>query len=289
MKIDLKDVTLCVADSVTPDLSIRAIKKSQEQCNFGRSILFTDADILSDGSYDVVKINKLKSINDYSYFIIKDLNSYINTKFVLIIQWDGYVIDANMWQDDFLRYDYIGAKWDWHNDSNTVGNGGFSLRSKRLLEATSSIKFEFLRDIPEDVQICRMNKKILEHFFSIKFSKEDVADIFSYERSTPKFPTFGFHGFFNMWRHIDDSELVSLVESLSSNTLASREYFELILIYYKLQKFKEINAMYKSLKKIMTPNQFLNRLSSLTGSQEFSRVFVDLCENLIFNATRINK
>ena len=35
----------------------------------------------------------------------------------------------------FSHCDYIGAQWFWHNDGMRVGNGGFSLRSRKLLTA----------------------------------------------------------------------------------------------------------------------------------------------------------
>ena len=35
------------------------------------------------------------------------LASYIETDFVLIVQYDGFVLHAQAWDDDFLNYDYI--------------------------------------------------------------------------------------------------------------------------------------------------------------------------------------
>lgn len=277
MKIDLKDVTLCVADSVTPDLSIRAIKKSQEQCNFGRSIFFTDVDIQSDDNYEIIKIKKIKSINDYSNFIIKDLNSHIKTKYALVIQWDGYVIDANMWRNEFLYYDYIGAKWDWHKDGKTVGNGGFSLRSKKLLNITASSDFLFIKDIPEDVQICRLNRQILVSNHSINFADENTADFFSYERSIPNLPSFGFHGLFNMWRHCEDKEMGLIVKELDAHRCKSREYIELMIQFYALRKFKLLKEMYNNAINKMTKDDFFKSIVSETGNHDFARMLFKLC------------
>ena len=86
MKLQLNDVTLCAADSVTVDLTIRAIEKTIEICNFKEVILFTDQSIISTDSYKVIPIERLRSIDDYSYFVMKKMNSHINTKYALLIQ-----------------------------------------------------------------------------------------------------------------------------------------------------------------------------------------------------------
>ncbi len=90
----------------------------------------------------------------YSKFMLQDLYKFVDTKFCLVIQSDGFVINPNLWTNQFLEYDYIGAPWpneiSVYNASinkidlakNRVGNGGFSLRSKRLLEVCSHIKFD---------------------------------------------------------------------------------------------------------------------------------------------------
>ena len=34
---------------------------------------------------------------------------YIKTSHVLIVQWDGYIINSKKWDSRFLNFDYIGA------------------------------------------------------------------------------------------------------------------------------------------------------------------------------------
>jgi len=153
MKINLDDVTLVVVDCLNPELAKNAILQSQKFCEFNKSLLFTD--IKSDNlNFDVIQIDRIGSIKEYSEFIFKKLNSYIVTKFIIIAQWDGYVVNSKTWTNDFRKYDYIGAKWHWHKDGKNIGNGGFSFRSKKLLELTSSDEFPFLENEPEDEQIC---------------------------------------------------------------------------------------------------------------------------------------
>ena len=82
-----------------------------------------------------MQIPRVASAREYSRFVIKDLLRDIATDFVQIIQWDGYVINGPAWTNEFLDYDYIGARWWFRKHDRNVGNGGFSLRSRRLLEA----------------------------------------------------------------------------------------------------------------------------------------------------------
>ena len=47
----------------------------------------------------------------YSKFMLQDLYKFVDTKFCLVIQSDGFVINPNLWTNQFLEYDYIGAPW----------------------------------------------------------------------------------------------------------------------------------------------------------------------------------
>ena len=49
------------------------------------------------------------------------------------------MLDGAAWRPEFLDYDYIGAVWPHVLDKYNVGNGGFSLRSKALLEACRAL------------------------------------------------------------------------------------------------------------------------------------------------------
>ena len=74
---------------------------------------------------EVVYIDPISSLEDYNRFVLKELDSFIATEYVLISQWDGYILDFSKWNDIFYRYDYIGAKWKWKDRSIKGGNGFF--------------------------------------------------------------------------------------------------------------------------------------------------------------------
>jgi hypothetical protein len=80
--------------------------------------------------------------------------------------------------EEFLQYDYIGAPW-WYNDECNVGNGGFSLRSKKLQTILQNDPIIFETDC-EDHNICRTYGNYLKSK-GVKFAPEDVASTFSIE------------------------------------------------------------------------------------------------------------
>ncbi|MBU3580229.1 hypothetical protein ICN17_09480 [Polynucleobacter sp. 73C-SIWE] len=240
----MKDVTICSIDCITPDLSAEAIKISTKNIDFGDSILFSDR--LLSGKFRSIEITPLKSRDDYSRFVIQELLGHIKTKFLLIVQWDGYVTNPRAWTNEFLEYDYIGARWPWHKDGLTVGNGGFSLRSTNLMREVLNLQVGKDCQVNEDELICRLLRPQLETY-GIRFAADKVADMFSYERATPEIETFGFHGLFNMWRHCDDSELIKQLEGLNPSTHLSVEYLELMLQYLQQKKFRVYKKLFQLL------------------------------------------
>lgn len=245
IKPNLKDVTICAADCLTPELALIAIEKSMMQCDFARAILFTNKPMPHKKGIEFVAIKKLNSQNDYSRFILKELHKHIKTKFILIVQWDGYVLNGKNWNDRFYNYDLIGAKWHWHQDSYTVGNGGFTLRSLKLQKIIASNEFPFLKNVGEDAQICKSYREKLIKKYKIKFATEEVADEFSYERRPLHTNTFGFHGFFNFYRHTYDSDLKNIIDLIDKRIFSKKEFRELLIQYVVHTKFKSSLILYK--------------------------------------------
>jgi hypothetical protein len=136
----------------------------------------------------------------------------VATSHCLVVQWDGYVLDPGRWEPGFLRWDYIGAPWHDIEGSRAVGNGGFSLRSRRLLDALTAP--EMVSGHPEDVAICDTNRERLEQMHGIRFAPVEVARRFAFERLAPAGPTFGFHGLFNFHRVMPAAELRMLLDEM---------------------------------------------------------------------------
>lgn len=121
----------------------------------------------------------IRSKEEYSRFIIKEAYKLVKTEHCLIFQHDGYVNNWRAWDNDWLQYDYIGAPWHYV-DGMAVGNGGFSLRSRRLMEIVATDpKITILH--PEDHHICRTYRPYLEKTYGIRFAPIEVAEKFSFE------------------------------------------------------------------------------------------------------------
>jgi hypothetical protein len=187
--------------------TLKAIKYSCRELKFAKAMLITPEDIEDD----FVEIVKCESLNyeQYNHFIVYRLHEYIDTEFALIVQNDGYVINADSWEEDFLKYDYIGAIWPLPNDDfsfrdsegnlQRVGNGGFSLRSKKLLSLAKELNLEwkaYYGFYHEDGFYCCHNRKVYEDH-GCKYATIEVAAKFSHESNVEEnygIIPFGFHG-----------------------------------------------------------------------------------------------
>lgn len=199
-RIELADVTLCAVSSSNLHATVAALKASLKGIAFAQALLFTDRDPASlglDASSEirVIPIAPLQSSKAYSTFMLEELVDHITTSHCLVVQWDGHVIHTDLWQDSFLAYDYIGASWPQFDDGYDVGNGGFSLRSRRLMEACRHP--DFVAHHPEDLAIGRTNRALLESK-GLQFAPKALADQFSAERAGDPAKAFGYHGVFLM-------------------------------------------------------------------------------------------
>ena len=183
----LEEVTLFGVDSVDPGRLIAASEICRKHIRFGDVRLLSH---LNPDYPDMVKIEPVTSVEAYSHFMLKKAWEYIRTPYVLVIQADGFILNPFAWSADFLQYDYIGAPW-WYNDDHNVGNGGFSLRSRRLMEAVAHDPL--IRDChPEDEVLCRtFGAHLKEEGFL--FAPDEVARRFSVEQEKWN-GQFGFHG-----------------------------------------------------------------------------------------------
>jgi len=226
-KLLLPDVTLCAASSVNVEQTIYAMKQCQAGIAFGRTILLTDADCpQASAEMDVINIPPLRSGAEYSSFIIERLPDYIETDFVLLVQWDGFILNPKLWDPQFREHDYIGARWPQFKDCRCVGNGGFSLRSRALLQACLDPDFKVSH--PEDVAICRDNRTLLEEKFGLKFAAPSLADRFSFERLKPEQPTFGFHGAFNIPRTMGAANFWDAYQTLDDKSSLFTDFWAIL-------------------------------------------------------------
>jgi hypothetical protein len=200
-----------------------ALMYSASQMPGARALMLSPQrpDNLADG----VKHVKIAPMGyfEYSLFILYALRYFIETDFALIVQDDGWVVDGRNWRDEFLNYDYLGApthmahiregegpagyfrQFAWVDywgkpgyDIKIAFNGGFSLRSKRMLEAPSQLglgyhvpatmqltyephQMRWPGDLPfEDVQLCCVMRDQLEAH-GLRYAPLEVARTFAAE------------------------------------------------------------------------------------------------------------
>ncbi|WP_298902508.1 DUF5672 family protein [uncultured Psychroserpens sp.] len=180
--LNLDNVTLLGVDCIDINRLIQAADISQKFVSFKSVKLLTH---LESSDKRIVRIPQIDSIEGYSKFMIKELEKYVDTEFVLIFQYDGFVLNPNRWSETFLEYDYIGAPAFWG-----MGNGGFSLRSKKLLSILSETN-DIEEFHPEDLRICKTYRSSLESK-GIQFAPEEIAHKFSVENNAWN-GQFGFH------------------------------------------------------------------------------------------------
>ncbi|MBX9884326.1 MAG: hypothetical protein K2X68_05065 [Novosphingobium sp.] len=172
--------------------------RSLAQVDCARALLFTDA-ALPDlpAGIERIAIAPLRSLAAYSHFVLHRLADWIETSHCLIVQWDGFIAAPDAWDPAFLACDYIGAPWPQFAGGHDVGNGGFSLRSRRLMLACREPGFHD-DGSAEDLVIARVNRVLLEDRHGIVFAERALASRFSRERDGQGLRTFGFHGVFNL-------------------------------------------------------------------------------------------
>ena len=227
--LDLPGVTLVCIDTANHALALRALSRSCEGIRFARALFLTDAvpDGVAVPEYvEVIAIAPIATRVAYSNFVLKELLPFVRTEHVLLVQWDGYVVNPAAWDAAFLECDYLGAKWFWHSDGMRVGNGGFSLRSRRLLVALEDPRIALLE--AEDTTIGRTFRPLLEREHAIRFGSEPLADKFAFEAAYPIGKPFGFHGLFNFCRVMPPSELAGLTPLFSDSIARSAQLAHLL-------------------------------------------------------------
>lgn len=220
-------------------------------------LVFSDKQIVDYGRW--VEITPHFNIDDYSLFCVKGLAPFIKTEFVLIIQYDGMAVKKKLWNNDFYNYDYIGAPWpdrfNWTLPDEKVGNGGFSLRSTKLLHALKDHQIRFHNDSirfkNEDILICQGYRKFLEKQYNIAYAPIDVASKFSTEWTTTSGETFGFHGMWNAPLYFKEKTVIEYIDQLPATYWIDDK---LSFITHAL-KLKKYNAAYDLLANKLTVKQ----------------------------------
>lgn len=224
-RLALPTVTLVAVDTRMPDLALQSLQRSLERVEFARAVLFTHGAMPPlppvPPGVEVVDIGRIESAAAYSHFVLRRLADQVDTPHVLVTQWDGFVLDAAAWRPEFLEVDYIGAPWPHQPEHRAVGNGGFSLRSQRLLRAGRDPRI--VDEHPEDFVLCRAERDRLEREHGIRFAPLALARHFAFENVPPVAPTFGFHGAGNLPHALDALTLADWLRRLPESFYRGRD------------------------------------------------------------------
>jgi len=210
-KLKLPNISLlAIAHKKDVDQTQISMKISSENIDFGAIKLLTSAQ--PKIKYPDIEYVPIKPMNleEFNKTMIEDLHKHFETTHCLFVQADSFVVNYKLWKDEFLKYDYIGAPWSdelvinenlvLNVKKNPVGNGGFSLRSRKLLQTTAKIDYDSLK-FPlksEDVVVCHyLYDKMIEE--GVKFAPPKLASQFSIENVNNLYgqnldSVFGFHG-----------------------------------------------------------------------------------------------
>ena len=200
--------------------SLHSMSICADQVDFSDVVFLAPLEELASFTKEIdalnIKIFNLEPMKNYEFaeFFMTKINDFITTDYCINIQPDSTILDASMWTNDFFDYDYIGAPWHIANNyENRVGNGGFSLRSKKLLEVLAKLQYDkhhpnpLYGCAPEDWFFCIKKYSEMKQK-GIKFAPPDLAFDFAVEHSSPDiksyhpdilstYKSFGFHGTFN--------------------------------------------------------------------------------------------
>ncbi len=134
MKVDLSNITLVVID----DLKDLPTEKNIRYIILDKAIKYakTYIDFFDVKFFSPLHGFKKQFVNgsEYSQWVIKNLPYEIESEYYLIMQWDGFIVNPNKWNTDFLKYDYLGG-------GGGLQNGGFSLRKTSKMRKLSNIKY----------------------------------------------------------------------------------------------------------------------------------------------------
>jgi hypothetical protein len=137
------------------------------------------------------------TIDDWNKSIVYDLGDHVDTEFAILCHDDGFIVNPDNWNPEWLQYDYIGSPWPLPTDDYSyrdvnghiqrVGNS-VGLRSKKLLDLPKKLGMEwksYYGNTNEDGFISVHNKHIFEEH-GCKFAPFEVAIEFARETTLPE-------------------------------------------------------------------------------------------------------
>jgi len=208
-KLQLPTVTLMQMET-NPGLH-RLAKLALDDClavaDFGDVLVISDQfnELRTPGA-NHIRVESWPNKLGYARALWYQMPLEVKTPHVMIIQWDSHIIKPELWRDEFLDYDYIGSPWPL-DDGLCVGNSGFSLRSKRLMDFLIENKETYPLTKPsEDAVLSRTYRRAIEKETGFTWAPLTTANHFAHEWNIHLDQNcFGFHSCWG-WPYVLDKD-----------------------------------------------------------------------------------
>ena len=227
MPLELPDVTVVVIDAVAHDLTCLALEDTLREITPALICIWSnDVRVVPATSVPIHYVRAApRSLEEVGRLLWYDVPRLVETSHALFVQWDGWPINGSIWDSRWLNFDFIGAPWGWHGDGLEVGNGGFSLRSRRLMRRVAELPRTYWLGAPEDAVLCRVHRPRLEQL-GFRWASVEEAERFAFERAAPR-PSFGFHGAWNFPSVLNRDRLLRRLDLANNYVRGKTEWRQL--------------------------------------------------------------
>jgi hypothetical protein len=225
--LDLSRVTLLFVETRAHEITKRVIDDCLTKATFGDVLIYSDKpDLIPVSGARYIQCPDFANKKKAGAFYYGRAMEAVETDFALMLEWDAGIFDETKWLPEFFDYDYIGAPWVRpQDDGHNVGNGGFTLMSKKL----GHYAVEHVRQYPvyTDWDFCRFQRPKYEAA-GFKWPNADLASYFAWELGTRNPDHFGYHGAFNWPDVLPREEIVERAKIMIKSdylTLKMRDLF----------------------------------------------------------------
>lgn len=235
-----KNLTIVAVDTAYPELTRAAVNQAVQVTGSEKVLILSNQDICPGSRW--IKIDPIDH-KEYNRIVFNDLVEYVDTEHFMIVQYDGMPIDRELWDNRYLDYDYIGAPWPWHPEGRNVGNGGFSIRSRRLTEVCKDLEFNPPgSSVAEDEHICHVYRNELDSQ-GIKFAPTQLARKFSAEIPGGRFDTYGFHGTLCLPYYLSDAHMELYINNMTERQFTSDAQVRILFGLYQAERWDLMELM----------------------------------------------
>jgi len=150
--------------------AIPAIRRTVAALPGSKPLLITNVEI--DTTYMVQKLIQAPlDYQGYSEFVMYSLHNYIDTEYALIVQHDGWALNAENWRDEWLEYDYVGGP----THAALLPPSKYGIMRRQMPDPTM---------MNEDIQLTCIQRRFMERL-GMKFAPVESAKYFSFEHLGP--------------------------------------------------------------------------------------------------------